>query len=606
MRRNRACLVVWAAVVLYVTLMGWLCHNKLAAYHYRDFDLAHHTQTLRNILHGSLDCSILGIPFLGNHMVLILFPLAPLYLLFPTPMLLLSVQTLVLGMGAWGVYLFARTVLSRRWSGALALVYLVYPPLLFMNLFEFHPIVLATGFLVFALFFYRTKRFAPFLACLALAMACQENVALIAAAFGVQALVQRRSHGWVLIPLLAGSGAFLLSVLVIMPHFNRNTIQFYRLYGHIGDSLPEVFLNLLTHPGASLKASWHPQKLVFLNQLLAPVAYLSLLSPTTLIPLLPVALQRLLSQRASEAQLMYHYQAEFIPFIFAAAALGLHRLLALKRRALTAALAVVLTLFPLLALWSTGTPQYLRKQARTEHADFPVKVADRIVRQVPDDATVAATFEFLPRLSGRRDVHSVHHIFHGRHTLSDKRYEMPAGLDVLILNTMDVMTFQSRPFYGPSHYQRLQALLKGHAWKVDTNVDNLRVLRLADSPGPGLVQFLDALPRHDGLSRRVQHHRGGDIRLQAFLAGPQDTGGVSPLTLFWKKTRDTNGDYDALVTLTSGDQVVYQHEFAPGSRIYPPQSWPRGALVADRHGAYAELPNAEDLTLHVDLFRLNP
>ena len=131
-----------AACGLYVVLVGGAAALKLRYFATTDFDLAVHTQSLYNLCHGRLDCSLLGIPFLGNHMVLILFVLAPLFALFPSAMLLLNIQTLALAAGAWGVWLIARRELPATWAFILGLAYLLYPPLATMNLYEFHPVAL--------------------------------------------------------------------------------------------------------------------------------------------------------------------------------------------------------------------------------------------------------------------------------------------------------------------------------------------------------------------------------------------------------------------------------------------------------------------------------
>ena len=128
---------------VYAVVMAAACHIKAATFGYGDFDLAVHTQTLKSILHGTLDSPILGVPFLGNHLVWILYPLAPLYACWPSPLLLLYVQAAVVATGGIALYRLASMHLPRPWPIWLAALYYVYPPLLHMTLYEFHPIALA-------------------------------------------------------------------------------------------------------------------------------------------------------------------------------------------------------------------------------------------------------------------------------------------------------------------------------------------------------------------------------------------------------------------------------------------------------------------------------
>ncbi len=81
-----------------------------------------------------------GSHLLGDHFSVVLYLLAPVYRLFPHPATLLWLQTIALSTGALPVYLLAAQRLGSRWWGALlALVYLMYPPLQYLNLFDVHP-----------------------------------------------------------------------------------------------------------------------------------------------------------------------------------------------------------------------------------------------------------------------------------------------------------------------------------------------------------------------------------------------------------------------------------------------------------------------------------
>jgi uncharacterized membrane protein len=91
--------LVAAGMSAYVLIISTLCYLKFHTYSYTDFDLAVHAQSIWNILHESMDSSILGIPFLGNHMVLILYLVTPLYAPWSNPLLLLYLQTAVLSLG---------------------------------------------------------------------------------------------------------------------------------------------------------------------------------------------------------------------------------------------------------------------------------------------------------------------------------------------------------------------------------------------------------------------------------------------------------------------------------------------------------------------------
>jgi len=568
--------------VLYFAVVSVVCTVKYLNFGYDDFDLAVHSQSVWKICRGDFDSSILGIPFLGNHMALILFLVAPLYFLFPSPLLLLSLQTAVLAAGAWAVFMIARDEISEKWGLAFAAAYLIYPPLFLMNLYEFHPVALASTFLMFAWLCYRRKRFAPFLAMLLLAMLCQENISLIAASFGVYAWLKGRRNQWAWAPLILGTAFFIIEAGLVMPRLNQR-VQFYRLYAHLGSSLPEIAQTIILHPFRTACLMLNPERLQFFNLLLAPLGYLSLLSPLSMIPAAPVFLQRLLSARATESAIIYHYQAEFIPFVFPAAILGLKRILGYRSAGAAKALATgLLAVFPPLSLLMTLliVPRLVPHSKRVPEA---IDLQRRIVRSIPPERSVVATFEFLAPLSNRHRLYSLHHIYTGRYTLSTVPYPVPGDADVVLINTDDYLTFHTRAFYGPDHYLRLQKLLQGTGWKIAAWLDPF--LAFERTPGmaeaaPCLVSLAEQPPAFRG---RITQKEDVPVVLRGFSLGAPDSGNIAEMVLFWEKKADDAPEFTALCVLSGKHGTVYSGHLAPGSRIWPPQSWPCGRIVADRH-----------------------
>src|SRR5205085_9606428 len=86
-----------------------------------------------------------------------IFPVLSLvYLIYPHPESLVVLQTAALALGALPTYALARDVLQIRWLALVfALGYLLFPSLQAMNLYEFHPVALATPLLIAAFLFMR-------------------------------------------------------------------------------------------------------------------------------------------------------------------------------------------------------------------------------------------------------------------------------------------------------------------------------------------------------------------------------------------------------------------------------------------------------------------
>ncbi len=575
---------VWLAAALYALLLSAVCLLRWRRFGYGDFDLAVHAQSLHSLLRGSLDCSLLGIPFLGNHLAWLLVLLAPAALVVPPAALLLTVQAALLGLGAVPVYRLAAREAGPRWGAGLAALYLVHPPLLLMNLYEFHPVALVTPFLLFAFDAYRGRRLRAFLAWLGLAVLCQENIALVAAGFGVFALLDRRRGAWAWVPLAAGSAYALLAVAWLLPRWNPGVVGFTRLYGHLGDSLPEVALHLLRHPVEALGIATQPRKLEFVGLLLAPLAYVSLLAPGVFVPVLPVLAQRLLSARPTETLLIYHYQAEFIPFVFAAAAVGIGRVVRRPHRLARPALAAGLVLFTLLAGTLGGAwPGAWTGQVRP--ALFPgpaVAARQAALDRLPPGVPVLATFDFLPRLADRRGLYSLHHVFGGRYTLSERAYALPGPVDAVLLNTLDPLTFGT--FYERDGHARLAAVVADPAWRVAFQRDHVLLLvRGGGGPAVGdlLVEADGPAPGGPARPALAADAAAPACRLLGVETLPAPRGELR-LLLQWQWIADERADFLARVRVTDGAGTLLADAWTvPGHRLRPPHTWAPGRVVSD-------------------------
>ncbi|MDD4894882.1 MAG: DUF2079 domain-containing protein, partial [Candidatus Omnitrophica bacterium] len=189
----------------YIFFFGLISILKYHSFKYDDFDLAVHAQTLYNILHGSIESSILGVPFLGNHLNFILFLVAPIYAIFKSPITLLLLQTLALGLSAYPIYLIAKEQLPKKSSLLLVFAYLFYPCLGYVNLYEFHPPAFATFFISVMLYSIYKDRIGLFAIFAMLALLCQENIPLVIVPLGIYMLILKKPLKWWLPTIIIGA-----------------------------------------------------------------------------------------------------------------------------------------------------------------------------------------------------------------------------------------------------------------------------------------------------------------------------------------------------------------------------------------------------------------
>jgi uncharacterized membrane protein len=385
----------------YAAGFGTLATLEHRAFETGRFDVGNMVQAVWSTAHGRpLDVTELSggqINRLGAHVDPLLAALAPLWWVWPSPAMLLVVQAIVLATGAVPVFWLARKRLESEWTAALfAVAYLVYAPVQWLALDEFHPVALAAPLLLFALWYLDEERLFAATPFLVLAALTKEEVPLVIAGVGLwYALAHRRRFSGLGIAA-AGVAITLFSLIVVMPHFRGGeSSAFFDRYDAVGGSLGGIAKTALTDPGVIVRAITEGRDLAYLLQLAMPLAGLFLAAPLLLLGTLPELAANLLSDVPTQTSIEFHYTAPIIPFLVAGAVFGAARFPRLAPLVLAASLAGAVALGP---LWAGElVPDRMSTHDR---------VAARAIDLIPDDAPVSSTNGLGAHLSARRRVFS--------------------------------------------------------------------------------------------------------------------------------------------------------------------------------------------------------
>lgn len=336
----------WPATLLACTALAALAYAGYSITRHNHFnskayDLGLHAQVFWNTSQGRLFASSVEVSnYLGDHVSPIIVLLAPLYRLWPDPRSLLTLQALALSLGALPLAWLARRRLLSAWPEAahffallLAVIYLTYPALGFVNRFEFHEEALAVPLLLLAFCFLDKQRLGAMSLTLLLTLLCKEDMGLLVAAFG--AFAWQRSRRWSgppsrrgqvigLLWLVVGLSWSMLALLVVIPAWRGAQSDTLGRYAWLGSDTGQILANLLRHPGQALGHLLEPRRAWFLVKFLLPVGFLSLLSPAVLIAL-PILAVNWLAGNLYQASIYFHYAAPLIPIVFAASVYGLER-----------------------------------------------------------------------------------------------------------------------------------------------------------------------------------------------------------------------------------------------------------------------------------------
>jgi uncharacterized membrane protein len=459
----------------YAAGFGALSILRHHAYETGRFDLGNMVQAVWATAHGD-PLAVTNLPGeqtsrLASHVDPILVLFAPLWLVWPSPAVLLAVQAVAIAVGAIPVYLLAHKHLgNERVALGFALAYLLYPATQWLTLNEFHPVALACPLLLAAFWFLDEERFLPFAVCAVAAAATKEEVGLVVAGLGLWYALSRRR--WVLGATLALAGIAVSAVAVelVIPHFNNGAdASFYGRYRNVGGSAGGILRTAVTDPLTLFRVAFDAQGLRYLASLLVPLALLPLGAPLALLPALPELGLNLLSSTRTQTSIHFHYTAAEIPALFAAAIFAAKRFA--PRRALgTALVTLVLAsnyVLGAIPVWN-AFPAGEDLQAHAWRVSDHDRVATRALRLLPDDAVVSTSNSLGAHVSARRRVLSFPLLQDATWVVADER--SPGYLDRI----------------APLPYANALARLRRNArWRLVFEEDGILVFRRESSAEAG-------------------------------------------------------------------------------------------------------------------------
>ena len=337
-------------ILLYVILFTAALAYKWETYQ-TGYDQTYFQQPLWNTIQGRFmqqsDFNYSDSAFAVDFMPF-LIAFVPFFWLVPSPHTLFFLETLILGLGALPIFWLARARLQNPVAAlGFVLVYMLNPTLEYFNLLPFNLRASGLVLLLYAFYFFEKRRFWLFALCGGLALLTRTEVSLVVAMFGIYGLLynwtaRRRQvkkypvRFW-LTPLIAGLAYFVIVITYVLPLFiqpgtmvlppsviangpvelsqkqkdyiaGSNTLVATN-YGDLGQSLPEVIQNTLTHPTKTIQRVFTLKKFEYLLAMLLPFAFLSLFAPTLLVFALPILGLNLLSIRSSQYDYTTHYSA---------------------------------------------------------------------------------------------------------------------------------------------------------------------------------------------------------------------------------------------------------------------------------------------------------
>lgn len=285
-------IVVWVLLLISVYILKYsslrLVHSDQGIFWYV-------IENLRNS-HSWFDFSYDYCHRLGAHFSILLLLFVPLHYISNSPLVMLVVQAIVAGTGAYAVYLISRHFFTNEKDSIYRILcvvaYISYIPFLKALFFDFDLTRLAPAIILFFLYFaVLKKRDLAALPFALLLIMTRETLPLIIAGAGLYMFFFDRERLRGSVYLISGLLIFLVLNFVIMPYFlhsnpnyifGKSGLPYMSHYQNInGSGIGSVFISLLSNSTDLIKNFFIVPKVKWLNFfiLIASLGFIPLLKP---------------------------------------------------------------------------------------------------------------------------------------------------------------------------------------------------------------------------------------------------------------------------------------------------------------------------------------
>lgn len=409
-------IVIMLAVLfaLYFSIISILRYTQ---YYTGRFDLGNMAQTVWNTSQGRIfdftnPNGTDTVSRLAFHADFILILFAPLYWIWETPKTLLVVQAVVVAAGAWFVYHIAQKLLKYQpLSLTFAFLYLLNPSVQRATLYDFHSVTMVTTFFLGAFYFLLMKRYKIFLLFVLLAGITKEQIWAIIALLGLYVALIHKQRKFGIVLFAVASLTFYLLIWQAIPAASNSehfAVSYYT--GGDTDIGPTGLLKkFFFAPAETLSTIFDKERLNYLQKLLAPLGFTSLLAPWMLIFAAPDLAINLLSSKPQLYQIYYQYTAAITPFLFISSMYGIMLFKRIYKKLPWSIVIIFLLASGLHSAYLYG-PLPGSKESNLDMITKPQvnrEALDKFIQNIPDTASVASTNNLGSHLSHRENIYSL-------------------------------------------------------------------------------------------------------------------------------------------------------------------------------------------------------
>lgn len=613
------------AIFFYIIIFFGISYFKYNNFYYNSLDLAIFNQVFYNTSHGRLFQSSIHEPtYLGDHFKPIILLLAPLYSLYRSPITLLFLQTLILALSVWPIYLIAKKVIGGRiYPLIMGLIWLGNPLVHNANLFEFHLLPFAVFFILWIFYFYLQKKWRMFFLFVFLSLLVREDASLVIFMFGVLLIVDwitykskekkepssklnsfsKELFFGIILCLISALWLF-FSLKLIGGYAPAGRYKFLVYYSWLGDSVSEVIINIFIHPIKILRHFITISNIEMLLGLLFSFCFLPIFAKKYLILLLGPLFQLMLGESGGNVLILQtHYCLLLLPALMVSFICGFKRFLSESPgknskfsiiKILVNEKKLLIIIFVFSIFYSSlnlgplvGIANGIIKNPPNKTV---VKIKNDFLSEIPAYSSVATTYEYLNNLSSRQRVYSMHYAFIGKTQYSEANYKLPNDTEYLLIDFNDFFiyniqfpdSFVYKKFFNLADDNMRELLKHYNLVKI---FDDQALFRLSrNTEEMPLYQITGKKPKHEQnveLEDKI-NFIGWEILDQKATNIKSDKR-LFPISMFFQAKTNLSSDdpkepsknYQLKMLITNKkNEVLYEKFYPLGYGIFPTSEWP--------------------------------
>jgi len=357
-----------------------------------------------------------GPNMLGDHFHPILLLFVPFYWLWEDPRMLLVLQAVVVVLAAWPVYMVVLKALgSKAFSLATAFAYLSFIGVQTALDYDFHVTTLSVLPLALTLYALAYEKWRLYWIALLAGILTKEDVPLFTFVIGLVAVLKFKKEKVGLMTMLVSAISYLLITKLAIPYYKGENFAYEELDPSLGETATDLVKTTLLSPWVTAKVLVTPVlKFKTMVNLLASFSFFPLLDPVSLLLLGPNFASRFLTRLSQRWLIRYQYSVNIAPLLAVGSGWGLANLIKVFRkvkfmkvpsRVLLWGAAGALVASSLLQTYRTNTPLFRMVDRRQYQQKERFLVNNRLLAQIPDDASVMAQSCFVPQLAHRDAIY---------------------------------------------------------------------------------------------------------------------------------------------------------------------------------------------------------